>query len=273
MPIVITPLPPASTFTPAQGITWSSDFPGPLPVDSQWNVKLSTDTEGQQVVWQAVFSTQGLRDGSARLMQTVQGVTGAGSAIAVNQAPVSVIVELTDRGIVQDSGLTTRPWDDATGLPSQIALLPTASSSGLTPSQAQELKESRDATWPAHLVDQLAVQSLGVGNSQLPIAANLDTPVFGVIVRLNTIPAGLSPQTPDQLYFTKTLASVLVFRGSDIWLRVPVHTPSKLINLWIEGLALGLADAVLNAGWLLQLSLQVFFLEGVAGEVLLMRTP
>jgi hypothetical protein len=114
---------------------------------------------------------------------------------------------------------------------------------------------------------------LGTGSSTSPVAGNLTTPVFGVIVRLTAIPETLTPQTPDGLYWVKTLASVLIFRGSDIWLRVPIHTPSKLINLWVEGISLGLADAVLNAGWLLNLTIQVFFLEGVEGEVFLMRVP
>jgi len=136
-----------------------------------------------------------------------------------------------------------------------------------------QLQQASQATWPEHLVDSLALADLGLGDGDSPIGADLTTPVFGVIVRILSFPEELLPQTPDQDYWVKTLAVVRVFRGSDIWLRVPIHTSSKLINLWVEGIALGLADAVLSAGWLLDLSIQVDFLEGVTGQVLLMRLP
>jgi hypothetical protein len=136
-----------------------------------------------------------------------------------------------------------------------------------------QLQQTQQATWPQHVVDNLLTPFLGSGSADLPINANLTTPVFGVIVRLTSIPPELEAQTPDGDYWVKTLAVVRIFRGSDLWLRVPIHTSSKLINLWIEGLSLGLADAVLQAGWLLDLTLQTTFLPGVTGDVFLMRVP
>jgi hypothetical protein len=144
---------------------------------------------------------------------------------------------------------------------------------GLTTDQALQLQQTQQATWPQHLVDNLTLQALGAGSSELPINANLTSPVFAVIVRITAIPPDLLPQTPDDDYWVKTLAVVRIFRGSDLWLRVPIHTSSKIVNLWIEGIALGLMDAVLTAGWLLDLTLQTTFLPGVEGQVFLMRVP
>lgn len=183
---------------------------------------------------------------------------------------VNVTIQTEGGGPAQDTGSQQLSWSNTAGLP---YLLQGQGQSGLTPTEATQLEQTQQATWPEHLVDQLLVTDLGQGSSTQPIAANLTSPVFGVIVRITGLPPELLPQTPDQDYWVPSLAVVRIYRGSDVWLRVPIHTSSKLINLWVEGLALGLADAVLSAGWLLNLTLQVTFLPGVTGEVLLMRVP
>ena len=177
-------------------------------------------------------------------------------------------------GTVVDSGTQEMIWQPS----SNVALVDTGGTTtqppgGLTDAQALQLQQTQEATWPQHLVDQLTTVNLGTGSSSSPINANLGSPVFGIIVRITAVPSDLHPQTPDDNYWVTTLAVVRIFRGSDLWLRVPIHTSSKLINLWMEGLALGLADAVLSAGWLLNLTLQTSFLPGVEGQVLLMRVP
>jgi len=274
MPITITTPAPPAPISPGMSFHWSSDFIGPTPGDLGLRVSITADADGTQVIMGTFAGNLGdLREGNLEIVGT-DHQWSSGQFAAVPGATVHVILSLESQSLGQiDTGNVGMQWQPTSGQAIVTAEHVSTSSGGLTAQQAQELKQSRDATWPAHLVDQLTLQALGTGSSTSPIAGNLTAPVFGVIVRLTAIPAELQPQTPDGIYWVKTLASVLIFRGNDIWLRVPVHTPSKLINLWVEGIALGLADAVLNAGWLLNLTIQVFFLEGVEGEVFLMRVP
>jgi hypothetical protein len=253
---------------------WSSDFIGPTPGDLGLRVTIAADPDGVQVIMGSFQGALGdLRSGNVEIVG-INTQWSSGEYAAGAGATVHVVLSLESQSLGQvDAGNISMQWQPTSGQAIVTQDHTGSVQQGLTPAQAQELKQSRDATWPAHLVDQLTLQFLGAGSSTTPIAGNLSTPVFGVIVRLTSIPSELQPQTPDGIYWVKTLASVLIFRGNDIWLRVPIHTPSKLINLWVEGIALGLADAVLNAGWLLNLTIQVFFLEGVEGQVFLMRTP
>jgi hypothetical protein len=185
---------------------------------------------------------------------------------------VQVVLYDSSQNVI-DNGQATIPWSTTAGIGRQQFLQPTDTGGGLTPQESQQLQQTHDSTWPQFVVDSLTLAPVTSGPTGNPVAANLTSPVFGVIVRLANVPADLKAQTPDGDYWIPTLAVVRIYRGSDMWLRIPIHTSSKLINLWVEGLALGLADAVLNAGWLLNLTLQCWFREGVTGEVFLMRVP
>src|SRR5215471_3514522 len=191
-------------------------------------------------------------------------------AVTQETAITAQLTAQSSTGTFLDTGTSTTTWDLTAGerfIPQQTT------GGGLTTEQALQLQQTQQATWPQFLVDELGLTLLGTGSSGFPINATLEFPVFAVIVRLTRVPEDLAPQTPDDNYWVKTLAVVRIFRGSDLWLRIPIHTSSKMINLWVEGLALGLMDAVLSAGWLLNLTLQTSFLPGVEGQVLLMRTP
>jgi len=274
MPITITTPVPPGAISPGMSFHWKSDFIGPTPGDLGLRVSITADPDGTQVMMGTFKGSLGdLREGDLEIVGRTEQWS-SGEFAAGPGATVHVILSLESQSLGQvDTGNVGMVWQPSSGQAIVTQEHVGTSGSGLTPLQSQQLQQAQQATWPQHLVDQLTLQALGTGSSGSPVAGNLTTPVFGVIVRLTSIPAELQPQTPDGIYWVKTLASVLIFRGSDIWLRVPIHTPSKLINLWVEGIALGLADAVLAAGWLLNLTIQVFFLEGVEGEVFLMRVP
>jgi len=274
VPITIGPPFPISPLSPGQLIAWSSDFVGPLPTGSSLSVGITSDTEGTLELGTTAISTVA-KQGQFTIFSPRASWTQGHFALATG-ANVFVQLQLHQGtvGTVVDSGTQEMIWQPS----SNVALVDpggttTQPPGGLTDVQALQLQQTQEATWPEHLVDQLTTVNLGTGNSSTPINANLTSPVFGIIVRITTIPPDLKPQTPDENYWVPTLAVVRIFRGSDLWLRIPIHTSSKLINLWMEGLALGLADAVLSAGWLLNLTLQTSFLPGVAGQVLLMRVP
>jgi hypothetical protein len=173
---------------------------------------------------------------------------------------------------VLDSGQLDAKADWTTGLSPQLSKTVTTGG-GLTAEQAQALDRVDQSVGIANPVGSLATPSLGVAPPGGFIGAQLPTPVFAIIVRITEVPLWLEPQTPDGDYWVKTLATVRVLRGSDLWLRVPIHTSSKFVFLWGEGLGLGLQAFGPLVGWLLDMSVQVQFGDGVAGEVLYMRVP
>lgn len=274
MPITVTPTTPAGIFTPGGIIAWHSDFTGPLTTGASYTVTVLSDSAEGAAVWSSGQSANQSKFGQMQLLGNRNGTqSDTQGPWPVDGSNVRVIVELIENGNTIDSGATVSPWSDSAGIGAQISDREQQGTGGLTPIESQQLLQTQQSTWPQHLVDTLTLFPLTAGPVHGPIAANLTSPVFGIIVRIATFPEQLQPNTPDGDYWYPSLAVVRVFRGSDTWMRVPIHTSSKLINLWVEGLMLGLADAVLSAGWLLNLSVQVWFREGVTGEVFLMRVP
>lgn len=188
-------------------------------------------------------------------------------------ANATVQVQLAQPGpIVVDSGTQTIPWDGVTGLPLVIQSSAQGQGGGLTDTEAQQLQQTHDQTFITTLLDQLTLIPLSSGPSAGPLNANLGGWIWGVIVRIASVPPDLVADTPDGDYWFPSLAVVRLFRGADLWKRVPIHTSSKIVAFATEDVVGGIAAATLTQ-WLLQMSVQVTFRAGVTGEVFLMRQP
>lgn len=270
MVVTVIPAGPHGVIGPGIGFraTVTPD-PGPL---SALRLFISTLPGPGQTTWLEVFPpdlgvTHFVGTGTVMIPQ-------ATSAPLANVADdqVNATVALVDPGgITVDSGQLNVTWDPSAGLGWLQTQVPTKGS-GLTQEQADQLQRIDASTALTVAVDQLLLVELTSGPQGGNVSAFLNRPVFGVIVRISSLPSGLVPQTPDHDYWVPTLATVRIFRGSDIWIRAPVHTSSKIVNFQVEGLASFLA-AMFTAEWILDLSLQVDFLAGVTGQVFLMNVP
>lgn len=267
MPIVIDPM-PGNVIAPSQTITVRSDVIGPIPPDSNiqidlfpvgaeepcggWaipifsgvqNVKLSQEHYNQQTI----FSSPPL-NGSVTVKLRIQSPAGT-----------------FDEGTV--TGLTYNP----TGLLPEMLRETTGAvaGQGLTDVQAQQVEETHLAVFPAISLDALTLEEVTNGPQGGVVSQNLLFWIYGVIVRIAEVPEQYRVNTADGNYWTKSLAVVRIYRGSDLWKRVPVHTSSKLISFVEEGLETAVS-AILPIQWLLQISIQVSFAEGVTGQVFLM---
>src|SRR5215471_830402 len=249
-----------------------STFIGPLPSDTFWRVAVTDtgDPEGNNPFIAMRFA------GSSNPQQVIFN-PGPGD-IQVNGIPshadgdqVLVIPTLEDSaGNALDSGSFELPWTTTRGLGQQNLLQLSSGGGGLTSQQAQQLQESHESTFPSISLDALTLINLTPGGPTGDfVGAQLTAPVFGVIVRIASVPSNLSPQTPDGDYWVPTLAVVRIFRGSDLWQRVPIHTSSHIVGILNPFVVAGLT-AVTGSLWLLNLSLQVTFLPGVTGTVELM---
>lgn len=172
--------------------------------------------------------------------------------------------------VVIDSGTVTGEWQPTTQILNQPKA--TTGGGGLTAEQSLQLSQTHESTFIDKLIDTVTLVPLTTGPSPGPINSQLPDTIFGVIVRIANVPEDLVPNTPDGDYWYPSLAVCRIYRGSDLWKRIPVHTSSKLIGLLDESIVAGVA-AITATLWLLNMSIQVSFRPGVTGEVFLMRFP
>lgn len=250
-----------------------SDFVGPLQVGSRWLFALS-DTTGdlEFTIANAQYTSQ-----LNPFVSTIAVDSQWGEVLSHMSIPDGHMIKLTSvlegpNNVILDQDSVQLPWSTTRGVGPQIIDIGTPTDIGLPPEQAQQLQDVHDSTFLNRLVDTLTLQELTSGPSGDFVSAQLTTPIFGVIVRLASVPEDLLPSTPDGDYWGTTLAVVRIFRGSDLWLRVPIHTSSKIVYLQGEGIVAVLSTLVANT-WLLGMSVQVTFLAGVTGQVFLMRFP
>lgn len=270
MPIVIDPV-PGNVIAPSQTLTVRSDLFGPIPPNSDIQIDLFP-----------VGSEQPCAGWAIPISNTVQPVKlsfehhnrqAMFSAPPLNGA-VTMKLEIHSAIGTFDQGTVTGLVYNPTGLLPELLResVGTQQDGALSPLQAQQLEETHASTFPAISMDALLLEEITNGPQGGFAAAQLAFWIMGVIVRIASVPPEFRVNTADGDYWVRSLAVVRIYRGSDLWKRVPVHTSSKLIDFTEEGIVSAVA-ANLPLQWLLQISVQVSFAEGVTGQVFLMRNP
>lgn len=269
MPIVVTYPPSGAPFGPGFLIQFNTTTIGPFQ-DPSWRVIWTPDDgfDGEVLNWtystadpHAVFTEFWQQRGQVPLQtaHAKQGTTG------------HLVVSLFSAAI--ESETITVPVQAEWLIGNQFQLGQATQESGaLTPTQAQQLEQTHESTYPAVSLDALTLSELTAGPQGGVVAAQLALWIFGVIVRIATVPPEFRVDTADGDYWVRSLAVVRIYRGSDLWKRVPVHTSSKMISFVDEGLIVAVAS-ITTLQWLAQISIQVSFAEGVTGRVFLMRAP
>lgn len=268
MPIVIDPV-PGNVIAPSQLLIVRSDVFGPIPPGSNIQIDLFP-----------VGSEQPCAGWAIPISNTVQPVKLAfehhNRQNMFTAPPLSgnVTMKLTitsDAGVFDQGTITNLVYNPVGLLPELLREQATTTSGGaLTEEQAQQLQETHASTFPAISLDALLLQELTSGPQEGFVGAQLAAWIAGVIVRIAEVPAEYRVDTADGDYWVRSLAVVRIYRGSDMWKRVPVHTSSKLIDFQEEGLVSAVAS-ILPLQWLLQMSVQVWFAPGVTGQVFLLK--
>lgn len=273
MPITINPQNPAGLVGPGLSLRLQTDFIGPLPSTNLWTVTFtrpSDEVRAFEGIWRTnsnpVIVTPYISDTRLTSSSAADSVFAEGSSSTVN-----VVIQPSGGGPAEDSGTAVAPWSNVAGL-TNVIIKEQGTGAGLTPEEATQLEQTHAQTFLSQTLDAVTLTPLTTGPSGGTISSFLPTPTFGVIVRIASVPPDLAPNTPDGDYWFPSLAVVRVFRGSDLWLRVPIHTSSKLVPFGDENLVVGVSALTLTQ-WILQLSIQVSFRDGVTGEVFLMHFP
>jgi len=272
VPITIVPAPPHNVIGPGIPMTLQSSVFGPFPDGTQFQVDYFPPVPDENVWASESFLTTG-SSLTVWPLSTRAVVFGPGRGQPKTGDQVPVTVQLNEPSGTVDSGTVTLPWDAQQGQPVQaVKLAQEATGGGLTDAQAQQLDQIHAEVAPFISLDALTLTDLTGGVPSDFVSAQLPDAIFGVIVRLTQIPAQLETILADNNYWRQTLAVVHVFRGSDLWLRAPIHTSNRMVPFPQEGIVTAAAENELTA-WLLQMSLQVTFAPGVLGLVFLMKYP
>lgn len=272
MPLTVrSPIPPY--IGPGVTVEWFTDDPGPLDPSTTIELRVFGPPPGPNEYYSAQSNTT-VTQGLFHVFAEPQGVEisdyGNGQ---LDDNPCTVELVLQNGLGLHETASFTAPWSSTQGLGKQAALLASrqqGQGGGLTDQQAQQITNIELATHPALFIDNFTLVEVTSGPQGGTVGANLDNPIFGVLVRLSSVPPSPPAQTPDADYWIPTMAVFRLYRGSDLWMRVPVHTSSKLIPLQSETFMTFAAD-VLGAYWALDITVQVSFRVGVTGQVFLVR--
>lgn len=274
MPITITPENPAGLVGPGLAMRLESSLPGPFPSSAVWTFTFVEPTddiifyEGQlHQTSPIVFLTPGITIGWSPQLDLQQDALLEGASVNLNAN-----VQLAGGGPADDTGSATAHWSSQTGIPALTKFYAQQTGGGLTPTESQQLQGTYDSTFPQLGVDLTIPVT---GSPSAPggqISGDFPVPAFGLIVRILSVPEGLVPNTPDGGYWTPSLAVVRVFRGSDLWMRVPVHTETKMIPLFTD-VVTAAVSTLTAVTWVANMHYTVYFREGVVGTVTEMRFP
>lgn len=267
MPTVITP-PAGGVISPGISLQVVSDFIGPIEPGSHWEIIILLRPEETTAErWSVPFISQ--------VQQLTLSI--ANNTTSTTQVPlpdgrsIDVVAQIRSGAGVVDSGtLPSMTWQSTATLTQLLKELQGETGTGsFTEEDRALLTQTQEATFPAISMDALTLQEITSGPQGGFVASFLNVWIMGIIVRIAEVPPDLVPSTADGDYWFKSLAVVRIYRGSDLWKRVPVHTSSKLIDFVEEGLVTAVTS-VLPLQWLLNMSVQVSFSEGVTGQVFLM---
>jgi len=298
LPITISIPAPGGFVGPGIYTNFQSDFVGPLPADTHWNLKISTDPEGNFVVLSDQVDANLSRDLFGYHWLSSQTFLNVPLAQPVNQTDVHILAELeTSTGVI-DSGTKTVKWDPVTGVPWQLWERTNAlASGGFTAADRAQLQTTELRTQvlgiPSDLVlegpsgpiptslaklfsrrtlDRMTLSEATAGPTCQPVRFTVGIWFFGIIVRVTTIPPELVPKTPDHEWYFPDLAVLRIFRGADCEYRRGIHTPTFMQERpWQWGMPF-LQDNALGAPPP-DTTIAVDWRDGVCGQVFVQNLP
>jgi len=274
LPITIAPPVGNPVIGPFVAISLDSEPPQVVPPGSTWELFVNTTVEvgPGQTIWTATAPATGQQLTHILFSQKGPATSARNTSVVPKQGDtMRITAELRNGATVLDTGQVDVPWDTQ-GNQWEIPYETSTQSSGLTPTQASQLEEVHGQTFLSRTIDQLTLHEITNGPTGAPVGFNFEGWAWGVIVRLTAVPGDAEPQTPDGDYWVRTLAVVRIYRGVDLWLRVPIHTSSKIIPFAEENVLVGVS-ALTPTQWALQLSLQAWFGPGVEGQIFWMNFP
>lgn len=297
MPITLNPVGGGGSLGWGMVIVPHTTFTGPLPTGSFWQISFFADADRTVGVFhvtrtwinndppieltihespQITFETGSVADGQtiywdAQLWQGGTTIVDESNG-SLTWATTSTFYPAILQSMPQaGTGLTTT---QAT----QLATAATASTDSLdaltipitTPTGIQTPTLAQLLAMPT--LDALTLEELTAGPTAGFTSATLPNNAVGLIIRITSLPDGRVGLTPDSGYYRPELGVANFFRGSDLVVRIGIHTVSRFIYPlpgawpWWSSFFLG---GTLPPDY----SIQVWFAAGVLGQVFLTKLP
>lgn len=274
----------------------NSDAIGPFPTGTEWVTQILPVGSENAILVQHDPYTSNIQ--TIKLWDPTMVNVAPQQGFVADGANVTVAVTLQSPGfVVDDTGSDVFPFSVLPGLPTFIRDWSNSRSVTLNPTQSDQLANTdartsvvlgdtaptiTDATgahsftlaelFTGKALDQITLTEVTAGPSAGPVTSVVGFWLFGVIVRIDSLPPNAVPLAPDEGWYPFDLAVLRVFRGTDIEERFGIHTVSFLHtfhNLY--------GGVVLNETLLFgnppAMSIEVEFALGVTGQVYLMRFP
>lgn len=275
MPITVTVPGPQGLIGPGIRVDARTDFIGPIPAGSRWifTLRPGPPNASEFPLGEEFFPSQLPSITNYFWTQSTNKVKHSDQQAVTDGTPVKLDVQLLDPNQVpiDTAGQVVGPFSSTGGELWKPQYFPQPGQ-GLTPVEAQQLQDLHDAQVPTVNLDALLLPEITTGPQGGFVNFPLPDPVFGIIIQIANVPPELVADTPDGDYWFPSLAVCRVFRGDVLWMRIPVHTSSKMVTFLDQNLTLGVSALTLSL-WSLKLTVQVSFREGVTGQVFLMRFP
>lgn len=299
MPITIIPTQPANVFTPGGFISWSSDFIGPLPSGSTFDVRWWADSEETALLYSQTIPTQ-VTGGALNLLTEVGAGTNIGERLPAEGASTAIRVTLQDPAhVTLDTGVQLAPFSSTVGLGMQQALQQqTTTQGGFTETDRELLNQVAALT--QQTLEGLTVDLTAVGNAVATTVGALLSPIkldfghdsslsggvtcdplridlslaafYGIKVHVTEFPDTWRFGTPDGDWGFHDLAVLSCWIDQDQLIRCGIHTTSftlsPLPGTIVPFIAQGVAS-IQPPGY----SVHVDWAPGVCGEVIGINWP
>lgn len=270
MPVVFVDPPSGAPFGPGFTVSVTSTTIGPFLPPLEWDIHWFPDDGHDE---EQIFGEYTISDPHATFSTTfpIPKAIPHPTAHATQGTTGVLLARLMQQGVELERSSIPVKAEWLIGAQFQLGQS-TSSGGALTEEQSVQLQETWQSSFPAISLDSLTLEEISSGPQGGVVAANLGAWIYGVLVRIREVPPEFRFDTADGDYWVRSLAVVRIYRGSDLWKRVPIHTSSKIVSFVDEGLTVAVAT-ILPLQWLIQLSVQVSFAEGVLGQVYLMNQP
>lgn len=238
VPITITQPLPGQPTGPGFITGWSSDFIGPLPTGTHWQLSYRDAPPGEVTFWSLEY------DATGPIATVISGLTPTGVAVPAARSATphgdtaQFVVQLVNpQGQILDQGATDITWDAISGNPYLNWQMGAGSTTGgYTAADRQVAAQTKDNTLASFPGTELAGQLLELGLDQLaacpplPLlvesatilltgSGTVDRPsgatgvsAYGFRFRWEVVPGGLSVIDGRALEYPERLAQFLLIR-------------------------------------------------------------
>lgn len=304
MPITLTPVGPGNFIGPGLPLSAHSSYGGDLDNTTQWQVFFFSDSDRtKQLARYFTFDDVTTINFSPFPIQGADHQNFANWLSDGQTVYWDARLQVADTTVDESNGSAT--WSNTVGLYQLIQQINTTAGTGnftttdranLTATQAQATAAATNTAeilgnvlttvttaagdvvtgignlFKPFTLDVLTLQEVTSGETCDPVSVGDLEFFFGIVVRSTTIPTWYGIGGLDGRHYEPQLALLNVFRGTEMVSRIPIHTADYMLTP-VPGQESSTQAQLVYLAVAPNLSLEVWWGNGVCGQVYLLRLP